>query len=124
MIAKKDFLHDEHSQYDACSAQDLGFSRRFSNEDDVTIKTGSPLRRVLRISAVLSYFKTDPTERRAVRYQDVTRNSDSKRRTYILNEKLLFFFLYFSDIFQMHAGSRARTWSGEPIVGHQPITYR
>ncbi|GBN86668.1 hypothetical protein AVEN_143861-1 [Araneus ventricosus] len=39
MIAQKDFLHDDHSQHDTCCAQDGGFSRRFYDEDDVTIKT-------------------------------------------------------------------------------------
>ncbi|GBL82460.1 hypothetical protein AVEN_252591-1 [Araneus ventricosus] len=51
MITKKDFLHDEHSQHDACCAQDGSISRRFSSEDNVIIKTVSPLRPVVRISA-------------------------------------------------------------------------
>ncbi|GBM69350.1 hypothetical protein AVEN_216953-1 [Araneus ventricosus] len=75
MIAKKDFLHDGHSQHDASIAQDGGFSRRYSNEDDVTIKMVLTLRRVVRI------FSQRRILRRILQNQDVTRNSDSKRRT-------------------------------------------
>ncbi|GBO02258.1 hypothetical protein AVEN_42316-1 [Araneus ventricosus] len=96
------------------------FLRRFSNEDDVTLKTVSPLRRVVRISAERRILRRILHNDELWDTKMSRRNSDSKRRAYILNEKLLFFFLFFSDIFQMHAGSRARTWSGGPIVGHQP----
>ncbi|CAL1271324.1 unnamed protein product [Larinioides sclopetarius] len=35
--------------------------------------------------------------------------------------KLVFGKRFLKDIFQMHDGSGARTWSGGPIVGDQPV---